>query len=138
MKTENITPFNRAQAEAGAEYQCRNGFKAKILEWVGDRAIGYFLSARGEAFAAQWNEYGAEANDFIHADAHNLVMAPVGPVYPETTMGHYELYNVYRDAMKSLGYNEISAESKGLKAVANAAIARFIEDEQIPKAKGRA
>lgn len=80
MKTtaEHTKPFNREHAEAGAPYCCANRFEAKILEWVGTSAIGYFRNASGSVFPAMWDESGTEDMAVTHASIHNLVMTPLG------------------------------------------------------------
>lgn len=82
-KTEITRTFSKAHQQAGAPYRCRNGFTAKILEWTadaatGETAIGYFKSPSNEVFSAQWDAEGTEANSYLHAGTHNLVMAPLG------------------------------------------------------------
>lgn len=79
-KPETTRPFVRGHQQSGAPIQCLNGFAAKICEWVGNTAIGYFTSSKGEAFAAQWNAEGREAQHFAHAGAHDLVMTPLGMI----------------------------------------------------------
>lgn len=79
MKTtaETVKPFNAEHQRAGAPYRCFNGFEAKILEWIGNRAIGYFRNVSSDVFPAMWDESGVEEMAVTHARAHNLLMTPL-------------------------------------------------------------
>ena len=56
----------------------------------------------------------------------------VKPAYPETTIGHSEMFDIYASYLRrNLGYTTVGAESGGLAAVANAAIRHAIEAGQV-------
>lgn len=105
-KTTTTRTFNKAHQQAGAPYQCHNGFEAKILEWVGESAIGYFNTASGEAFGAQWSSEGVENNSYMHNGAHNLVMTP---------LGHIEGRPVFVGD-KYLGFHDVECEAQAITA----------------------
>lgn len=52
-------------------------------------------------------------------------------VYPETSMRHEAMFEVYAGVGRSLGYKEIFAESSGLATVANAALRHAIDANQV-------
>lgn len=57
--------------------------------------------------------------------------APPAKVYPETTMRHEDMFDVYAFHLRSRGYTSVGADSNGLAAVANAALRHAVDAGQV-------